>query len=89
MLVPFRNEPPTDFSQPAERAAFEAALQQAADRFDEEYPLLIGSEPVYSGEWIDSYNPCQRDQRVGRVARATPRLAERALDAAWATYPDW
>jgi 1-pyrroline-5-carboxylate dehydrogenase len=89
MVVPFRNEPPTDFSQPAERAAFQAALQQAAARFGDEHPLVIGGEPVYSGEWIDSYDPCQRDHRVGRVARGTAALAEQALDAAWAAYPDW
>jgi 1-pyrroline-5-carboxylate dehydrogenase len=89
MLTPFRNEAPTDFSLPAEREAFQAALRQVAARFDDEYPLVIGGEPVFSGEWIDSYEPCQHERRVGRVARGTAALAERALDAAWAAYPDW
>ncbi|HLH26336.1 MAG TPA: L-glutamate gamma-semialdehyde dehydrogenase [Chloroflexota bacterium] len=89
MLTPFRNEPLTDFSQPAERAAFQAALRRVADHFDAEYPLLIGGEPVYSGEWINSFDPCQHDRRVGRVARGTRALAERALSAAWDAYLDW
>ena len=55
MLVPFRNEPLTDFSQPAARAAFQAALEQTAARFDDEALLVIGGEPVSSGEWIVSY----------------------------------
>jgi 1-pyrroline-5-carboxylate dehydrogenase len=89
MLAPFRNEPPTDFSQPGAREAFQAALAQVAATFERDYPLLIGGEPVWSGEWIVSYDPCQRDRRVGRVACGTPALAERALDAAWAAFPAW
>ena len=89
MLTAFRNEPPTDFSQPPEREAMQAALRQAAARFEDEHPLLIGGEAVYSGEWIDSWDPCQHDRRVGRVVRGNAALAERALNAAWAAYPDW
>ena len=89
MLAPFHNEPPTDFGQPAEREALLAALAQAEAAFDRDYPLAVGGEPIWSGEWIESYDPCDLDRRVGRVARATPALAERALDAAWAAYPDW
>jgi 1-pyrroline-5-carboxylate dehydrogenase len=67
----------------------QAALREAAARFDDEHALVIGGEAVYSGEWIDSYDPCEYDRRVGRVARGTAALAERALDAAWAAYPEW
>jgi 1-pyrroline-5-carboxylate dehydrogenase len=89
MIAPFRNESPTDFSQPAAREAFLAALARTESEFDRDYPLVIGGEDVWSGEWIVSTDPCQRDRRLGRVARATPALAERALDAAWAAFPDW
>src|SRR5688500_12358461 len=89
MLAPFRNEPLTDFSQPAAREAFQAALRRAEADFSRDYPLVIGGEAIWSGEWIASYDPCQHDRRVGRVARGTPELAERALDAAWAAFPDW
>ena len=89
MLAPFRNEPPSDFEQPAEREAFLAALARAEAAFDRDYPLVIGGEPVWTGEWIVSYDPCEHTRRVGRVACATPALAERALETAWAAYPDW
>jgi 1-pyrroline-5-carboxylate dehydrogenase len=89
MRAPFRNEPLTDFTQPAARAAFEQALAQVEREFDRDYPLVIAGEPVYTGAWIVSEDPCQRGRQVGRVARATPELAERALAAAWDAYPDW
>src|SRR5579884_157158 len=89
MLAPFRNEPLTDFGQPAARDAFLRALARDEAASDREFPLVISGEPVWSGEWIDSFDPCQPNRRLGRVARGTPALAERALDAAWAAYPDW
>lgn len=89
MLAPFRNEPPTDFTQSAEREAFETALRRVEADFGREYPLVIAGEPVWSGEWIDSYDPCQRGRRIGRVARANAVLAERALTAAWEAFPAW
>jgi len=89
MLPPFRNEPLTDFSQPAAREAFRRAIEQAEGEGAREYPLVIGGEPVWSGQWIDSFDPCQPSRRVGRVARGTPELAERALQVAWDAYADW
>jgi 1-pyrroline-5-carboxylate dehydrogenase len=89
MRAPFANEPLTDFSELPAHRAFEAALARVDTEDDREYPLVIGGEPVWSGEWIDSFDPCAPDRRVGRVARGTPALAERALDAAWTAYPDW
>ena len=89
MRVPFINEPLTDFGQLPARRAFEAALADIDADANREYPLVIGGEPIWSGEWIDSFDPCAPARRVGRVARGTPALAERALDAAWAAYPDW
>src|SRR5262249_5247061 len=82
------NEAPTDFSQPVARDAFLAALARTEAEFDRDYPLVIGGEDVWSGDWIVSTDPCQRDRQVGRVARATPELAERALHAAWAAFSE-
>ena len=58
MRVPFANEPLTDFSQLPAHRAFEAALARIDAEDDREYPLVIGGEPVWSGEWIDSADPC-------------------------------
>jgi 1-pyrroline-5-carboxylate dehydrogenase len=89
MVPEFKNEALTDFSDPAQRDAMQAALRDVAHEFDREWPLVIGGERVTTGAWIDSFDPCHKDRRVGRVARAGKAEAERALGAAWNAYPDW
>jgi 1-pyrroline-5-carboxylate dehydrogenase len=89
MVPEFANEALTDFSNPTNRQAMQAALQQVKGEFGREWPLVIGGERVTSGAWIDSFNPCQKNQLVGRVARAGRGQAERAIEAAWAAFPDW
>lgn len=89
MVPEFTNEALTDFSDPAHRQAMQTALRDVKDEFHREWPLVIGGEHVTSGAWTDSLNPCQKTQVVGRVARAGRAETERALDAAWAAFPDW
>jgi 1-pyrroline-5-carboxylate dehydrogenase len=89
MVPEFKNEPLTDFRQPDQRASFGSALRAVAAEFDREWPLVIGGEQVTTGAWIDSLDPCQKNRRVGRVARASEAEADRALGAAWAAYPEW
>jgi 1-pyrroline-5-carboxylate dehydrogenase len=89
MVPEFANEPLTDFSNPAQRQAMDAALREVGGEFGREWPLVLGGQPVATGAWIDSLNPCQKTQVVGRVAKAGQAEAGRALDAAWAAFPDW
>src|SRR5919202_3144416 len=89
MVPEFTNEALTDFSNPTNRQAMEAALHQVKGEFGREWPLVIGGQRVTSGAWIDSFNPCRKSELVGRVARAGRGEAERAIDAAWAAFPDW
>src|SRR5258708_1438201 len=90
MVPEFANEPLTDFAESApDRQAMEAALREVKGEFDREWPLVIGGERVTTGAWIDSNNPCQKQQVVGRTARAGQAEAGRALDAAWDAFADW
>jgi 1-pyrroline-5-carboxylate dehydrogenase len=89
MVPEFANEPLTDFSNPVQRQAMEAALGQVKGEFAREWPLLIGGQAVTTNAWIDSLNPCQKTQVVGRTAKAGQPEAERALEAAWAAFTDW
>src|SRR5437868_5059590 len=89
MVPEFVNEALTDLSDPAQRQAMQSALGEVKGEFDREWPLVIGGEPISSGAWTESLDPCQKTQVVGRVARAGRAHAEQALDAAWAAFPDW
>src|SRR4051812_32384112 len=89
MLPEFRNEPLADFAQPANRDAMQGALAVVRADFGRDWPLVIGGERVTTGEWIESFDPCQPDRRVGRVAKATRGFAEHALKSAWNAFPEW
>jgi 1-pyrroline-5-carboxylate dehydrogenase len=89
MVPEFRNEPLTDFSLPIPRQAMQEALGAIRAEFRREWPLVIGGERVTKDDWIHSFDPCHKDQLVGRVAKAGPAEAERALEAAWTAFTEW
>src|ERR1051325_1356408 len=89
MVPEFANEALTDFSNADHRQAMQTALGSVKQGFTREWPLIIGGNNVTSGAWMQSLNPCQKQESVGKVARATQTQAEQALDAAWAAFPEW
>jgi 1-pyrroline-5-carboxylate dehydrogenase len=89
MVPEFTNEAMTDFAQTGAAEAMRSALQDVSGQFGRDWPLVIGGEQVTSGAWIESFDPCHKTRRVGRVARAGQAEAERAMNVAWATYEDW
>jgi 1-pyrroline-5-carboxylate dehydrogenase len=89
MKSPFRNEPLTDFNVPENVEAFRDALERVRARLGEHYPLVIGGEAITSDEMFDSLNPANPSQVVGRVSKATPELADRAIRAAAGAFERW
>jgi 1-pyrroline-5-carboxylate dehydrogenase len=88
-LSQFRNEPVADFSQPANRQAMEAALKKVHSEFGREYPLHIGQESISTGDKLSSVNPSNPAEVVGVHHRSTTALANRAVEAAYAAFPQW
>src|SRR5688572_31522421 len=60
----------------------------AADKLPS-VPLLIGGEPIETGEWLDVLDPAAPRQVVGRVALASEALSRKAVDAAQAASERW
>ena len=85
----FRNEPPTDFSQAANRKAFQTALDDVKSQFGNEYPLVINGRVVETKGAIVSSSPSHRGLSVGKVSSATKLDAENAIAAAKAAFPGW
>ena len=52
-------------------------------------PLLIGGEPVETGEWLDVMDPAAPRRLVGRVALASEALSRRAVEAASVAAERW
>jgi 1-pyrroline-5-carboxylate dehydrogenase len=88
-LPEFRNETWVDFSQPAVRQAAEEALRKVRSEFGREYLLRIGGESIATGDPLVSVNPSNPREAVGVHHRATPELANRAVEAAHAYFPQW
>jgi 1-pyrroline-5-carboxylate dehydrogenase len=88
-LPEFRNEPITDFSVPAHRRSMEAALAKVRSEFGREYDLLIGGERIKTAEKLRSLNPSRPSEVVGIHQKATPELAARAVESAYAYFAEW
>jgi 1-pyrroline-5-carboxylate dehydrogenase len=89
MSAEFRNEPFTDFSKAENAQAMRAAIEKVSSQLGREYPLVIGGERITTDSKLDSFNPANRTQLVGRFNKATKELAARAVDAAYEAFKTW
>ncbi len=89
MSTDFRNEPFTDFSKEENAQAMLAALEKVKGELGREYPLVIGGERIATDSKLDSYNPANRTQLVGRFQKATKELANQAVESAYQAFQTW
>jgi 1-pyrroline-5-carboxylate dehydrogenase len=88
-LPEFRNEPLTDYSIPANRAAFERAIDLVRSQLGQRYPLRIGADEVWTGDTFDSINPSRPAEVIGTFAKGRKEDAERAIAAADSAFQTW
>lgn len=89
MVVEFKNEAFTDFSNVENRKAFQEALEKVKSQFGRHYPLIIGGEKVETDHKKESINPSHLDEVVGIVSQANEELAEKAIQVAYKTFSTW
>ena len=89
MPTEFQNEPLTDFSKEENAAAMRAALEKVKTELGQEYPLVIGGERINTGDILESLNPANRTEVVGRFHKATKELANSAVDTAYEAFLAW
>jgi 1-pyrroline-5-carboxylate dehydrogenase len=85
----FKNEAFTDFSKPKNEAKFREALVKVHAEFDRDYPVIIGGEKIITEDKISSLNPSNISETVGKVSKATPEMANRAVETAFAVFNEW
>jgi 1-pyrroline-5-carboxylate dehydrogenase len=88
-LIPYKNEPYLDWSDVANVEAMRAALHKVSGHLGESYPLVIGGKRVEAEDEIVSVNPANPSQVVGRVAAASEREADMALETATQAFESW
>jgi 1-pyrroline-5-carboxylate dehydrogenase len=89
MSSEFRNEPFTDFTKEENAQAMRDAIQKVQSQLGREYPLVIGGERIATGDFLDSINPANRTQIIGRFNKATKELANRAVEEAAEAFETW
>src|SRR5690242_6856826 len=89
MRTDFRNEPFTDFTKEENAQAMRNALDKVGAELGREYPLVIGGERITTESKLESINPANRTQVVGRFNKATKELANRAVEAAAEAFKTW
>jgi 1-pyrroline-5-carboxylate dehydrogenase len=89
MPTEFRNEPFTDFTKEENAQAMRDAIAKVREQLGREYPLVIGGERITTDDKLDSINPANRTQVVGRFSKATKEFANRAVDKAAEAFETW
>ncbi len=89
MQTEFRNEPFTDFSKEENAQLMRAAIEKVKGELGREYPLVIGGERIKTDGKFESLNPAKKTEVVGRFQKATPDLANRAVETANETFKTW
>src|SRR5689334_23927079 len=65
------------------------AIAKVQSELGREYPLVIGGERITTGDLLESINPANRTQVVGRFNKATKELAKRAVEEAAKAFETW
>nr|WP_243361749.1 L-glutamate gamma-semialdehyde dehydrogenase [Fundidesulfovibrio terrae] len=88
-LSPFANFPLADFTEKALREAFPAAIADVRRAAGGICPLVIGGKDVTTADLIDSVNPANPAEVLGRVCQAGVTETGAAVAAAKAAFPAW
>ena len=65
------------------------AIHKVKDQLGREYPLVIGGERITTEGKLDSFNPANRGQVIGRFNKATKELAARSVETAYEAFQSW
>lgn len=88
-LIPYKNEVYLDWSDERNVSAMQAALKDVEGQLGGSYPLVIGGKRIETDAEISSVDPSNPSRVVGKLAAATEREADMALDVATGTFEYW
>ena len=88
-LIPYKNEVYLDWSDEENVSAMNAALKDVEGQLGASYPLIIGGKRIETDGEISSLDPANPSRVVGKLAAATEREADMALDVAGKAFESW
>ncbi|MHA6252587.1 L-glutamate gamma-semialdehyde dehydrogenase [Oceanobacillus sp. CAU 1775] len=89
MVVPYKHEPFTDFTQEDNKKKILDAFKQIESDFGKEYPLVVGGERITTEDKITVVNPANKEQVLGKVSKSNKDIAEQAMKVADKTFETW
>lgn len=88
-LIPYKNEVYLDWSDEKNVSTMQAALKDVEGQLGKSYPLVIGGKRIETDGEISSVDPSNPSRIVGKLAAATEREADMALDVATGAFEYW
>ncbi len=88
-LPEFRNEPYTDFTVPENRLRMEEALRKVKAELGKDYDLIVAGERISTGDKLKSVNPSRPSELIGSHSKATPEIAQKAIQKVYDYFPTW
>ena len=88
-MTAFKNASHTNFTIADDREKMRGAIDYVRDDFGKDYPLVIGSEAVATKSTVDSINPSNKTEIVGRVHMAGHADVDRAVASARKAFTAW
>jgi 1-pyrroline-5-carboxylate dehydrogenase len=88
-LLTYTHEPFTNFADEKNKKAFQDSLAFVQSQLGKDYPVVIGGEEISTDKKIVSINPANKEEVIGTVSMASQELAEKAMQAALATFETW
>jgi len=85
----FKNEPFIDFTHKKNAKKFKYALDKVHSELGRNYPVIINGERIITEDKITSLNPSDTNEIVGRFSKATPEMADRAVNIAAERFEEW
>lgn len=85
----FTNEPLADFAQAENREAMQAALDRVQAACGQTYLPILAHKPVPTQSFLDSLNPSDTKQVIGRAGSASPEDARQAVAVALRAFEGW
>ncbi|MED4402012.1 L-glutamate gamma-semialdehyde dehydrogenase [Metabacillus fastidiosus] len=89
MVIQYKHEPFTNFSEEENRRLFTESLRYVQSYLGNDYDLVINGERISTKDKIVSVNPANHDEIIGTVSKATVELAEKAMKSADETFQTW
>ncbi|QDL09228.1 L-glutamate gamma-semialdehyde dehydrogenase [Brasilonema octagenarum UFV-E1] len=85
----FVGAPDTDYAEEEQRNEANLALQNVRQQLGRTYLPLINGEYVQTQQVVDSVNPSNFSEVVGKIGLLSVEQAEQAMQAAKAAFPAW